>query len=309
MSAIIMEDMAGYIPLRKALLKRIRFPRFAGLFSTFLVNALIFTSDITRDHLQKKEMVKQFISPQMCAIFEKLRNTEPFIDLYKRNRILPENIGFVRREFYEDTELRLEAAKLKFDFMNKPQALIHSDLHTGSIFVREDGIKVFDSEFAFFGPMGVDPGNFTAHLFFAWANAEAEPEQTADILDFKWWLLDTVEEFFYLFTKKFKAAFTSNATDELAKTPGFCEWYLGDLLAEAAGVCGLELARRTIGLSHIENLTGIKDETRRARVERVVLRLAKGLILNRDRVVKGADYTSMLRQAVEDENHDENYKE
>ncbi|MDR2433422.1 MAG: S-methyl-5-thioribose kinase [Treponema sp.] len=307
MGAIIMEDLAGYTLLRKALLERRRFPTFADIFSTYLVNALIFTSDVAEDHLQKKEMVKQFANPQMCDIFEKLRNTEPFIDLYNRNRILPENLDFVHREFYEDKVLHLEAAKLKFEFMNNPQALIHSDLHTGSVFVREDSIKVFDSEFAFFGPMGVDLGNFTAHLFFAWANADAEPEQAANIVAFKQWLLDMIEEMFGLFAKKFKAAFTSNAADVLAKTPGFCEWYLNTLLVEAAGVCGLELARRTIGLSHIEDLVSIEDEKRRARAECLVLRLAKLLILNRDRVVRGADYILMLQQAVEDEKN--NHKE
>jgi 5-methylthioribose kinase len=307
MCTIVMENLAGYTLLRKALLQRRRFPKLADLLSTYMVNALIFTSDVAQDHLKKKEMVKQFISPQMCDIFEKLRNTEPFVDLYNRNCILPENIDFVRREFYEDKVLRLEAAKLKFEFMNNPQALIHTDLHTSSVFVREDSIKIFDSEFAFFGPMGVDPGNFIAHLFFAWANADAEPEQTTSIQDFKQWLLDTVEEIIDLFAKKFKTAFISNAADVLAKTPGFCEWYLDTILVDAVGVCGLELARRTIGLSHIEDLVSIKDERRRGRAERIVLRLAKILILNRSRVVKGADYASMLRRAVEDEknNHEE----
>ncbi|MDR1256187.1 MAG: hypothetical protein LBJ86_00375, partial [Spirochaetaceae bacterium] len=60
---------------------------------------------------------------------------------------------------------------------------------------------------------------------------------------------------------------------------------------------------RAIGLSHIEDLVSIKDERRRARAERIVLRLAKLLILNRSRIVKGADYASMLRQAVEDESN------
>jgi 5-methylthioribose kinase len=307
MCAIVMEDLSGYTLFRKALLERRRFPKFADLFSTYLVNALIFTSDITQDHLKKKEMVKQFISPEMCDIFEKLRNTEPFIDVYNRNRILPENIDLVRREFYEDHVLRLEAAKLKFEFMNNAQALIHADLHTGAVFVREDTIKVFDTEFAVYGPMGVDPGNFTAHLFFAWANADAEPEQSPEILDFKNWLLDMIEEFIDFFTEKFKTTFISNAADVLAKTPGFCEWYLESLLAEAAGVCGLEMARRTIGLSHIEDLVSIKDGKRRARAERLMLRLSKRLILNRNRIVRGSDYTSELKQTIEDDKN--NYRE
>ena len=40
----------------------------------------------------------------------------------------------------------LEVAKLKFDFMTHAQALIHGDLHTGSIFIKEDSTKVIDAD-------------------------------------------------------------------------------------------------------------------------------------------------------------------
>jgi 5-methylthioribose kinase len=45
--------------------------------------------------------------------------------------------------------------------MNNAQALIHGDLHTGSILIKEDSMKVIDPEFAFYGPMGYDIGNAT----------------------------------------------------------------------------------------------------------------------------------------------------
>ena len=34
--------------------------------------------------------------------------------------------------------------------MNNAQALLHGDLHTGSIFANEQGVKVIDPEFAFY---------------------------------------------------------------------------------------------------------------------------------------------------------------
>lgn len=49
--------------------------------------------------------------------------------------------------------------------MNNAQALIHGDLHSGSIFINEKGIKVIDPEFAFYGPMGYDIGNVIGNLF------------------------------------------------------------------------------------------------------------------------------------------------
>ena len=82
----------------------------------------------------------------------------------------------MKRELYEDAALHLEIAKIKFEFMNNAQALIHGDLHTGSIFVRQDSTRVFDPEFAFFGPMGYDIGNVVANLIFAYDNGVAAGE-------------------------------------------------------------------------------------------------------------------------------------
>ena len=54
--------------------------------------------------------------------------------------------------------MKLEVAKLKEGFLTHAQALIHGDLHTGSIMVTEEDTKVIDPEFAFYGPIGFDIG-------------------------------------------------------------------------------------------------------------------------------------------------------
>ena len=46
--------------------------------------------------------------------------------------------------------------------MGSPEALIHGDLHTGSIMVTESETRVIDPEFAFYGPMGFDVGAVSA---------------------------------------------------------------------------------------------------------------------------------------------------
>ena len=51
-------------------------------------------------------------------------------------------MGFVKKEIYEDKGLILEVGKLKNTFMNNAQALIHGDLHSGSIFVKENSTKI-----------------------------------------------------------------------------------------------------------------------------------------------------------------------
>src|SRR5699024_1110512 len=104
------------------------------------------------------------------------------------------------------------AAKLKFDFMTNTQALLHGDLHTGSIFVLEDSTKVIDPEFAFYGPIGYDVGNIIANLIFARANGRAYGND-----DFVGWINETIVEVFDLFVKKFSIAWDKNVNDIMAK--------------------------------------------------------------------------------------------
>ena len=130
MCACGMEDCSDYAVMRDAMLKHETFPRFAEDVSTFMVNTLLLSSDVVMDHKEKKELVKKFISPDLCDITEKLVLMEPYMDLYDRNNVYAPNRDFVKKELYEDEALRLEVSKLKFRFMTDAQALLHGDLHT-----------------------------------------------------------------------------------------------------------------------------------------------------------------------------------
>ena len=164
MCACGMEDCSDYAFMRDAMLRHETFPGFADDVSTVSVNTLLLSSDIVMDHKDKKELVRKFISPDLCDITEKLVLMEPYNDLNKRNNVYGPNEDFVKRELYDDQALHLEVAKLKFRFMTDAQALLQGDLHTGSIFIRQDATKIFDSEFGTYAPMGYDTGNVIANL-------------------------------------------------------------------------------------------------------------------------------------------------
>lgn len=298
MCAMIMEDMIGHTMMRTGLLKYEKYPNFSEDITTFMVNSLLLTTDVVMGHKEKKENVKSFINPDLCEISEDLVYSEPFIDYNKRNNVFPSNAEFVKKELYEDNALRLEAAKLKFEFMNNAQSLIHGDLHTGSIFINQNHTYVFDPEFAFYGPMGYDVGNVIANMFFAWCHGDATIEDEVKKADFCGWVLDTIEEIVDKFVAKFKVAFKENVTDTMAKTEGFLEWYLGTVLADTAGIAGLESIRRTVGMANVKDITSIPDEKKRARAERIVITLAKDYIMNRTSFKCGADYRKAIETAV-----------
>ena len=52
--------------------------------------------------------------------------------------------------------------------MTSAEALIHGDLHTGSIMMTTEDTRVIDPEFAFIGPMGFDVGAVIGNLFLAY---------------------------------------------------------------------------------------------------------------------------------------------
>lgn len=294
MSACVMEDLSDHALMRYALMRHEMFPRFADDVSTYMVNTLLKTTDVTMEHKAKKDMVKRFINPELCEITEDLVMTEPYNDCNHRNIVFPMNAAFVKRELYDDAKLQLEVAKIKFDFMNNAQALIHGDLHTGSIFVKQDSTRVFDPEFAFYGPMGYDIGNVVANLIFAYDNGVAAGDAA-----FCEWALKAIVEMLDLFTKKFLACFDECVTDRMAKTPGFKEWYLSTILTDTAAFAGTELIRRTVGMAQVKDVTTIADEEKRAYAERLNILCGKEYIMNRAKYQKGEDFIAAVKAAAE----------
>ncbi|MBP2018955.1 5-methylthioribose kinase [Symbiobacterium terraclitae] len=298
MNCTVMDDLSDHQIMRGALIKHEKFPLFADHITTFMVNTLLLTSDVVMDHKEKKDLARRFGSPDLCEITEDLVYTEPFNDYKGRNIVFPPNKEWVEREIYGDQELLLEVSKLKFDFMTRGQALIHGDLHTGSIFVRPDSTKVIDPEFAYYGPMGYDTGNVVANLFFAWANADATIADPAERADYIQWLEKTIVDVVDLFKAKFVKAWDEHATEVLARTPGFREWYLDTVLDDTAAVTGLELSRRILGIAKVKDITSIADEALRLRAERICLTAAKEYIKKRTQFRTGADFVAAFRRAM-----------
>ena len=294
MSACGMEDLSDYQLMRYAMMEHKTFPKFADDISTFMVNTLLMTSDVVMDHQEKKELVKSFISPELCQITEDLVLMEPYNDIKHENNVFPPNADFVKRELYEDEALHLEVSKLKFKFMTDAQALMHGDLHTGSIFVKPDSTKVFDPEFATYAPMGYDIGNVVANLIFAYDNGLASGAE-----DFCAWCLETIERTMDFFVEKFNKKFDEAVTEPMAKVPGFKQWYLEGILNDTAGYAGTELHRRTVGMANVKDVTTIADEAKRAWVERLNILCGKDYIKNQTKFRTGADFVAAVKRAQE----------
>lgn len=297
-NCFIMEDLKSFDNLRAALLQRQEYDFLSDQIASFLAETLIHTSDISLDPLEKKELVKKFINSELCKISEDLVFTDPFKNVGNTNNIFPPNNDYIHDKLYNDSDLHLEAAKLKFLFMNKPEALIHGDLHTGSIFINEKGIKIIDPEFAFFGPIGYDIGNVVGNLIFVYANTLATLDKGSAKDKFLTWLERTISDTIDLFRQKTQVLFFSEVKDAMAATPGFFDWYMDGLISDSAGYAGLEMIRRIVGEAGVEDIESIQKTEARLSAERFVITLAKVFIKERQAIRKGPDFVSRIQECV-----------
>ena len=174
--------------------------------------------------------------------------------------------------------------------MNNAQALIHGDLHSGSIFANEEGIRVLDPEFAFYGPMGYDIGNVLGNLFFPWARlAVTAPESPADAL------AALIAAVYDRTRDRLEEVYGEKVTLPLYREPGFRRAYLDGVMADAAGYAGAEIVRRTVGDAKVADLTDVTDGAARAAMERVLVKLGTALIKNRRTFRSGGELTETFR--------------
>ena len=285
MAALTMEDISAYKNLRYELEEKRTFPKFADEISTFLVETLLSTTDLVWNRQDKKTQVKNFVNIDMCDISEDLVFTEPYNDYKKQNIIIEENLSFVEELIYNNSKLIGEVAKLRNNYMNNAQSLIHGDLHSGSIFVNQDGMKVIDPEFAFYGPMGYDIGNVIGNLFFPLAKNEYYEQDEL----FSQWLNETIVAIYNQVKEKLEQGFKEKVTLDIYQNPLFVENYISEVMADTLGYAGTEIIRRTIGDSKVKEISTAPLGEKRVAMERSLLQLGESLITKRYELTTGEE--------------------
>ena len=298
MSAICMEElMAGHsLPAN-----------FAENAASFLADAVFATSDLFLSPEEKKKRVSAFINPELCAISETLVFSEPYCNGKKRNRITPGNEDFIQKTLYNDEALKVEVASLREIFMNKAEALIHGDLHTGSIFIgssagmpidtnatsdrnatSEPCMKIIDPEFAFYGPIGYDLGNIIANLYCAWMYAAFTREKRSA----------AIEALPQLFTAKALERCKTVPLSDPLYNEQYIRRRIAEIVTDAYGFAGTEIIRRAVGDTKTAEFDAMGQDTRRITMERIIIKTACRLIKQRRQANIGALTITYFREAL-----------
>ena len=288
---IVMEYLTPHVIMRKGLIGGIEYPRFAADIAAFLAATLFNASVLAGTAAEHKRRVELFAAnTALCKITEDLVFTDPYREA-PLNRWTSPWLDGQKRAFERDSALKVAAQARKYQFMTSAQALIHGDLHTGSIMLTEVDTRVIDPEFAFIGPIGFDVGAVIGNLllaFFSQSGHEAVPGARDS---YRSWILAQAEAVWSGFHDRFlalwRAAPSGDAypaglfasADDRAAMEKERARFMRVLFEDALGFAGAKMIRRILGLAHVEDLEAIADPERRARCETKALRLARELLL------------------------------
>ncbi|KQP57561.1 S-methyl-5-thioribose kinase [Agreia sp. Leaf283] len=244
----------------------------------YIARTAFHTSVFGLDPLEQKRLAAASINPELCQITEDLVFTEPYID-HPHNVVLPANEPDVSA-LRADRALLTEIGIAKYRFMTSAQSLIHGDLHTGSVFVRDasDGVsasvRAFDSEFGFFGPTGFDLGALWGNFVIAAARALAlgSPDRASEILALPASLWNAFEA-------EFRSLWPSRL-DPRVWGDEVLESLLAEFRQDAAVYAGAKAIRRIIGFAKASDIETL-DPVLREGAARGVLRAGRALVLER----------------------------
>ena len=298
MSVLIMEYLSSHIIMRRGMIEGIEYPKFAEHISSFLANTLFKTSSLYLSSSEKRTLISQFIgNAELCKLTEDFVFTAPFME-DETNAELPE-LSDVAERIAVNVELKTKILQLKYKFMNQSDALLHGDLHTGSIMINQDETYVIDSEFAFIGPMGFDVGALIANLIMSWVSHAVQDNDSrySDLI------LETINSVWRQFNEKFRTLWDETEENALL-TKGFVnneilktykDQYMQTLLQESIGFAGCKIIRRQFGIAGVEDIRGIEDDTLREKANRLAVSIGERFIKQYHTVKNTNDILKLIK--------------
>ena len=294
---IAMEDLSDHKVWRTALNLGEQHFGAAEAIGEYIARVLFATSIFGAGAEAHYKGIARAINPELCLITEDLVFTEPYFPA-DRNSYLPEN-KVDAEAIINDKQMALEIGQLKYKFMTSAEALLHGDLHTGSVMVKSDAsgkaisTRAFDSEFSFYGPIGFDIGACFANFYIALARATALGRTThADYIS------ALPEELWRAFEKNFRTLWPSRVDKRV-----FSDQLLEELLAQwkvdAIGFAAAKMVRRIVGLAKTSDIETL-DPDLRIGAARGVLRAAQLAVRERHSNTDIPSLTQKMRKIIEE---------
>lgn len=298
MSTLVMQCLDDHIILRHGLIAGTRYPDVGRHIGEFLAETLFRTSAFAMDSQARRQLMDGFtLNAELCKLTEEFIFTFPYME-HSSNYSNPSTDRWAREVLRNNSEYKLNVLKFKELFVTKTDALLHADLHTGSLMVNESETYVIDMEFAYFGPFGFDVGKIMAN-FWMCATSHLHRSPDHDMVN---WLVEQAFVVWQVFSSRFLNLWADSAESAML-IPGllsetelteYKRRFMQKLLQETMGFAACSIARRTLGIAGVADIRGIEDPEIRSSLEILNLDLSMRLMARHESVTDIDDVKTLV---------------
>lgn len=281
MSTVVMQFLSDHIIMRNGMINQVIYPSFSEHISTYLARNLFKTSSLYLNSTDKRKLIDNFNSnTELCKLTEDFVFTFAFMENETNDTYSQGHKEF--EKLLLDEEFKKEVLGLKYKFMTKNDALLHGDLHTGSIMLNEKETYVIDPEFSFVGPFGFDIGALIGNLTMSYTSHIALKSDES----YTQWILETIAEVLEKFETKFLQLWNETNESSLI-TNGFIsdrsldeykQEFMKEIMSDTAGFAGCKMSRRMFGIAGVADIRDIEDENVRDNAIALTLSISKRFV-------------------------------
>jgi 5-methylthioribose kinase len=238
-SMLALEDLADMRDWRSILLEGEPDPAVADAVGTYLGQIAARTGALCLSTQRANRLKHRFTNSAMQRFTER----EVFVTPYRSDEVSnwPGELSDVAERIRRDSRAISQTNRARWLFRTSAEAILHGDLHTGSVMVgAATRPRVIDLEFAFPGPIAFDAGTFTAHLLLARIRRAVLGRDTG-----------SSDESAGAFWDAFVTSLRSSASEWIGDS------FVRDLLDHSRLFAATEILRRVGGRFHTEDFTSL----------------------------------------------------
>jgi len=249
--------------------------------------------------IERRELMNQYtLNSDLCKLTEDFIFTFPYM-VHESNYSNPATDQWAKENIHTDYEYKRDVLIFKDLFVSKTEALLHGDLHSGSIMVNQQETYIIDPEFAFFGPISFDVGKIIANFLLCCTSHY----HRSGGAEYRQWLLEQIPVIWNTFESQFLALW-EQAGESTMLTNGlladedqarFRSDFMMNVLQDAAGFAACSMARRTLGIAGVADIRDIEDLEIRSRLEIFNLKFSKRLMKERKTLKTFDDLAALIR--------------
>lgn len=286
---IIFEYIEKMSLLRSALIRKIKYHNIDYKIASFLARTAFYSS---KYFLKEKEF------NQLLNFFNKSESINVWDDLIFVRSILKPEIRSVNSSikakifsYCQDPKIISKTKEIRYIFNNKKISLMHGDFHSSNIFVEENKIKVFDTEFASFGLPAFDMGRLIGNLMLNYSSLLGL-DYSSQRKKYQEYILQLIINLYNLFKCKLSKLLQTKANLNILSLRKYFDEYLYQMLSFVS----LTIISRLYNDGLCLDLKQIKNLEKRTIAQEFAVKIAKNIIYRNKELKNIEDLAALVEK-------------